>query len=511
MTPRRAAWPVVLILASAAGMAAGGDDARLVDAVRAGDGQVVRTLLAAGGSRAAVNAEEADGTTALHWAVRADDLDTVGLLLAAGANVNRANRYGITPLSLAALNGNPDMIERLVDAGADPNAVVSDGETAALIAARTGNPRALAILLDHGADVNAREQLLGENAVMWAAMENHPEAIAVLAAHGADLDARSAETRFPRRDFGDGKSGRFTVLPRGGWTALMYAARQNAQGALRTLADAGANLDLVDPDGTTALTLAIINGHYDAALELLDLGADPNVADVKGMTPLYAAIDMHTLDETPGRPEPKPEGTHDSLDAAAALLAHGADPNARLLAPILERVHNNGDPQLGSGATPLMRAAKKGDSRAARLLLDHGADAGAAMANGATAVMFAAGYGGAGRFAVYDTKRGTDADFIDIVTRCLERGADINAVNDAGQTALHAAVVQRDEAFVRVLAGHGAQLDVHDKQGRTPLDIALGAGGRGRGGAPPIVHEGAADVLRELIDGKAGSGNIQSR
>jgi len=151
---------------------------------------------------------------------------------------------------------------------------------------------------------------------MWAAMENHADAVTLLVSRGARPDDRSTVTSFPRLRFGDGIVARQTVLPRGGWTPLMYAARQNAIDAARALADAGANLNLTDPDGTSALVFAIINGHFDLAQLLLEKGADPNVADEKGMAALYAAVDMHTLDETVGRPNPKPHGR---LDAAGLV------------------------------------------------------------------------------------------------------------------------------------------------------------------------------------------------
>jgi ankyrin repeat protein len=503
-----------VVLASIAGLGAvGGPGARLIDAVKAGNRQAIRALLDKREAAQAVRASEADGTTALHWAVRGDDLDTVRMLLRAGADARAANRYGVTPLSLAAQNGNPAMIETLVAAGADPNTSLSNGQTIVMIAARTGDPDAVRVLAAHGADVNAKEEVLGENALVWAAVEDHAGAIAALVSHGADVNARSNVLTFPRRDYGDGKSGRFTVLPRGGWTPLMYAARDDAQHALRALADAGADLDLTDPDGSTALALAIINAHYDAAALLLEKGANPNVADVKGMAPLYAAVDMHTLDETPGRPEPKPSGRADNLGLMATLLAHGANPNVRLTAPILERVHNNGDPVLGDGATPLMRAAKKGDVTVVRLLLEHGADPGQASASGATPLMLAAGYGGTARFAEYDVKHGTEADMIETARLCLEHGADINAVDNGDQTALHVAAAQRGDDFIRFLTGNGARMDVTDKQGRTPLDIALGAGGgRGRGRAQPVAREGTAALLRQLMaDRRTGIASQQSR
>ena len=500
----------LLVAASMVTAQGAGTDLRLIDAIKTGNRDAVRVLLKGSGTGPViVNATEADGTTGLHWAARVDDLETVRLLLQAGADAKAVNRYGVSPLSLAAMNGNAAMIEALLDAGADANASLSDGQTMVMIAARTGTPEAVAMLAAHGANVNARESVLGENALIWAAVEDHPAAIQALVSRGADVNARSNVLKFPRRDFGDGKSGRFTVLPRGGWTPVMYAARQDARLAVRRLAEVGADLNLTDPDGTTALTLAIINAHYDMAALLLGKGADPNVVDVKGMAALYAAVDMHTLDETPGRPEPKPSGTLDSLGAISALLAHGANPDAQLKAPILERVHNNGDPALGPGSTPLMRAAKKADVASMRLLLDHGADPNLTNRNLATAMLFAAGFGGMGRFAEYDQKRGTEADMLEAVKLCLDRGADINAADDSGQTALHLAAAQRGDDFIRFLVGHGAALDATDKQGHTPLDVALGVGGgRGRGRAP-VVRQGTAALLRQLMAERTGSDGKQ--
>ena len=453
-------------------------------------------VLAAGDDRQAV---ARDGTTPLHLAARAGDAAAVTRLLREGADARAANRYGVTPLALAAENGSAAVINALLGAGADPNGSLSNGQTMLMIAARTGNPDAIKALVARGANVQAKESVLGENAVIWAAVEDHAAAVAALAAAGADVNARSDVTKFPRRDYGDGKSGRFTVLPRGGWTPLMYAARQDARAAAGALIAAGARLNAIDPDGTTALTFAIINAHYDLAAALIEAGADPNIADVRGMTPLYAAVDMNTLDETPGRPAPKINGSLDTPQMIERLLARGADPNAALKGIVLERVHNNGDPVLGDGATPLMRAARKADVPAMRLLLAHGADATRTMRGGVTAAMIASGFGGQVRFAEYNQKTGTEHDAEECVRLCLEGGADVNAVNDAGQTVLHIAAAQRDERFIRFLVARGARLGLRDKQGRTPLDVAMGVGGgRGRGGRAPAAREPIAAVLREL-------------
>jgi len=484
---------VVLFLIAVPVVARGaaGVEPRLIDAVKSGNRDAVRTLL----KSADVNAPEVDGTTALHWSVRANDLETTSLLLGAGARADQANRYGVTPLSLAALNGNAAVMDALIKAGADPAATVSNGQTMLMIAARSGNPDAMNVLLTRHVDVNAREQVLGETALIWAASENHAAAITLLAKNGADVNARSNSLKFPLAKYGDGKSARFTVLPRGGWTPLMYAARQGATAAARALAETGADLNLADPDGTSALVLAIINAHYDLAAMLVDKGANPNLGDSSGMAALYAAVDMNTLDETPGRPAPKSTDKLSALGLMKVLLDRGANPNAQLAAPLIERVHNNGDGALGAGATPLMRAAKKGDIEAMRVLVDHGADVNVTMKNGATVLMFVSGRGGLGRFGVYDLKKATDAEFIEGAKLCLSRGANVNAVDEAGQTAMHNAALQRGDAFIEFLADSGARLDVKDKQGRLPLDLALG-GGRGQ----QTARESAAAILRKRMN-----------
>jgi hypothetical protein len=167
------------------------------------------------------------------------------------------------------------------------------------------------------------------------------------------------------------------------------------------------------------------------------------------MTPLYAAVDMHTLDETPGRPAPTQTDAIDSLGLITLLLEKGANANARLTSPVLPRVHNPGDSVLGEGATPLMRAMRKADSAATRVLLEHGADPALAMKGGVTAVMIAAGFGGQVRFAEYNPHSGTERDAADCVELALAHGARLDAVTDAGQTVLHLAAAQRGE-FIRV-------------------------------------------------------------
>jgi ankyrin repeat protein len=506
MMPRRCvrgAW--LLALVSVAGLEASGNSVRLVDAVKQGNRGAVRALIT---QRANVNAAEPDGMTPLHWAVRGDDLQMAQLLIRAGANVKATSRYGITPIALAAQNGNAPLVEMLLEAGADAKSTLPEGETVLMTAARTGNPDVIRMLVSHGADVNVVEGWQGQTALMWAAVENHAGAVRALADLGAKVNARSKALTFP--EFKWETSGMVvTVLPRGGWTPLMYGARDGAIDAVRALADAKADLDLADPDGTTALMLAIINAHFDTAAVLIEKGADPNVTDSTGTGALYAAVDMHTLGPMLSRPSPKLLDKLDAADVVKLLLARGANPNARLKRPIIGRHHTpTGDASLGEGATPLARAAKSNDLVLMRMLFDAGADPRLTLKDRTTVAMIAAA-GGAVVGAYAAAIPVTEASSLEAIKLCVEHGVDLNAFNTNGQTALHGATARGANSIVQYLADNGAKLDMKDKQGRTPLDVALGVGGgagrrgggggggvRGGGGQP---HEGTATLLRELM------------
>ena len=484
------------LFALALALAAGESDTHLIEAVKSGNIEAVRALAK---NRTLLNTPEADGTTALAFAVRADDLPVVQALLAAGADARASNRYAVTPLELAVNNGNAAITSALLKAGADASFVKPGGQTILMAAARTGNADVVRRLLDHGgADVNARESSYGETALMWAVSENHAAAAKLLIEHGADINARSTKMNYDQDRFG--LEGVITVLPHGYWTPLMYAARQGSSAAARVLAEAGADLNLTDPDGTSALILAIINGHFDTAALLLSKGADPNLADSTGMTPLYATVDMNTLGEVYGRPAQHPtSGDTSALDLMRLLLKAHVNPNAQLKTAALYRAHTPGEPALGAGATALMRAAKNGDAAAMRLLLEFGADPELTSRNHTTALMMAAGQGrGLGVFA---KDYATEAQMVEGLKVLLDRHVNVNAQNDAGQTALHFAVLSSDES-VKLLAAAGAKLDIKDRQGKTPLDFALGGGGRGRAGGPPVVREGTAALLRQLMAAK---------
>jgi uncharacterized protein len=483
-------WVLAVAIMLSAALAAAGADTRLIDAVKRGDRQSIRLLL---DQHADTNAREVDGTSALHWAVRSDDVGAMELLIRAGANVNASNRYGVTPLSLAATNASARAVAMLLKAGAAADAVLPGGETPLMTASRSGNPDAVRLLLEAGAHPNARESNGGETALMWAAAEDHGAVVALLVRHGADLNAAADVLEYPKVKV-DAATMVVTALPHGGLTPLMYAARQGAVAAARALVAAGANLNRIDPDGTSALTMAIINAHFDVAALLVDAGADLEIADVSGMGPLYAAVDMHTLDPMVNRPPPRPTGRLDAAGLVSMLLDYGANPDAALKAPLLMRQHNGGDPTLGAGATPLMRAAKNGDVVVMRSLVDAGANPNGTTRAGMMPLLFAMNPG----------RRKPPAVALEAVRVCLDAGANVNAADTGGATPLHAAVAQGDAALdiVKLLVDRGAALDAKDRQGRTPLDVALaspapagGRGGRGRGGTD--AREAVAAFLRE--------------
>ena len=267
--------------------------------------------------------------------------------------------------------------------------------------------------------------------------------------------------------------------------------------------DAGAEVNALDPDRSTPAIIATINGHYDVAAMLVERGADPNITDAAGMAVLYAAVDMNTLGEVYGRPGRKSTSTVSALELMKVLLDHRADQNAQLRSTTLQRAHTPGEPLLGEGTTPVMRAAKNGDAAAIRLLLAHGADPALPQRNHTTALMFAAGNGrGTG---VFTKDIGTERDLMESVKVLVEHGVDVNAFNDNGQTAMHFAAQVSDD-IVRYLAAHGAKIDrarpagshsgrsgARHRRSRTCRRPASGSAGDC--GAPATV-DGSAAVAR---------------
>ena len=482
---------------------ADGETPRLVQAVKSGDRA---TALELARDSAQVGAPEADGTTALHWAVRQNDQELVDRLLRSGADVSAANRYGVTPLKLAAINGDAKLLGRLLNAGGDADTANRDGETLLMTVARGGHVDAARLLLERGAAVDARENWHGQTALMWAAAQGHPAMLRELLAHGADVNARSNQEEWERQVTSEPRD---KWLPPGGLTPLLFAARENCLDCLPVLIEGGADLNATTPDGISALVIALINGHFDVAGALVEAGTDPNLADYTGRTALYAAIDFNTMVKS-NRPAPKViENRLSGLDVARLLLEHGADVNAVLkrLPPYRAKLDRGNDMMLGGGTTPFLRAAKAGDLPAMKLLLEYGADPKLAPTrSGINPLMAAAGLGTAEQDTTGRLK--TQQQAIEAIQLLLDLGLDINAQAADKQTAVHGAAMQGFDDVIRFLAAKGAKLDVPDKDGFTPLDVALGkAGGFGFSGNEGVVREATAALLTELLAAQAQQGS----
>ena len=455
--------PVVCIalLLAAAGLSAAPPQAPLIEAVKIGDRQAASRLLNAGGNP---NDALPDGTTALHWAAYHDDRDTVDLLLQAGAAVGAANRYGATPLALAATSGYGAIVERLLEAGADPNTSLPGGETVLMSSARAGSVKAVEALVARGADVNAAEESRGQTALMWAAGEGHADVIRVLLAAAADLHAMSHGPTAAEASGGAGTYSR-RVKRIDSFTPFLFAVRAGRVEAVEALLDGGADVNETAPDGTSALVLAAANAHWELGAFLLDAGADPNAAE-QGWPALHQLIRTRNLN-IGFFPHPEPTGSMSSINFAAALIAHGADVNARITSPIVDGFRGF---WTQNGATPILVAAKGADAEMMRLLAEHGADAALANERGTTPVMAASGV----EMFNPNEDSGTNEEALGALEIALALGGDVNAPNNDGDTPLHGAAWRGANDIILRLVEAGAELHVENKRGYTPLQIANG-------------------------------------
>jgi len=466
------------MLLSVASLAAPVGDLELLEAARKGDQAAVRSLLQ---QRADVNAAQPDGSTALAWAVHRDDLDMAELLIRAGANVNAENGLGVTPLSLACANGNAPMVQKLLEARANPNAALRSGETPLMTCSRTGAVEAVKSLLARGADVNAKESRRGQTALMWAVSQKHSAVARALIEGGADVHARSE----------------------GGFTPLLFAARVGDIDSARVLLEAGAKANEATPEDGNALVLASASGHEALAILLLEKGAEPNATDSYGATPLHYTVltglpvigrlTRSTVNSYLFRPN-MPE-------LAKALLARGANPNARIAKK---------NPEFSSelawidpvGATPFFLAAATNDLSFMRFLADNGADPRLTTKDNATPLMVAAGMGRTAERSEADEKSAFETAKL-----AVELGADVNAADASGQTSLHFASYIGADAIAQFLVEKGTKVDVTDSYGMTPLGIAEAIAQESLPRSKRIrrPHPSTADLLRK------SAGNTTSR
>ena len=495
----------LFLVGPAAGAAAASE---VADAAMAGDAAEVRRLL---GQGAGVDAPQVDGTTALHWAARWDDHETAGLLIRAGASLAAANHAGATPMRLATVNGSAAMIERLLDAGVDPDAALGpDGDTALMMAARTGRPDAVRVLLERGADVNRAETWGGTTALMWAVAEHHAEAVELLIAHGADVDARSriypvadaAGSEGPEPE--DAEPDAEPVgYSNGGFTPLLFAAREGDLASARVLIAGGADVDAVASDGKDPLGLAIYNGNYGLASLLLDSGSRVDHPDAEGFTPLFWAVDRRNMEWNPGFPWTV---TADPLPLIRKLLDAGADPNRFVDKTPRSRRNFGGSPRI-QFATTLMRAAYSADLELVQLLLDYGADPDIRSSANETPLLAAAGHGWIDGYS----QGKSFAERLDVIRLLVNLGADVNWADDAGITPLMVAANMGEVAIIQYLVDRGADLGAHDLGKKNdgafggsieplmPIDYAIGVG-TFRPNNAIVMMEEAAELMTRLMD-----------
>jgi ankyrin repeat protein len=497
-------WPVIVVAVwLIAGTIASGAETTLLDAVERGDRAAALRLLATG---ADPNAPGPDGTTAVMWAAANGDVELVRALIKAGANVGLKNQFGTSALTEAAIIGSAPVIDVLLKAGADPNTRNPEGETPLMAVARGGNVAAARLLIEARADVNARETWGGQSALMWAAAQSQADMVKLLASAGADLNARGVVRQWERKVITEPRP---KDLNKGGFTPLLYAAREGCVECARHLIAAGADPDLEDPERITPLNMALLNLHFEFAAYMVKAGADVDKWDLFGRSPLYMAADVSTLPvKGNGAMAVIPsEDSLTALDVAKLLLEAGANPNLQLKRrPPYRDVPQDrgGDSILAQGATALLRAARAGDAPFVELLVKHKALVDLPSKEGVTPLMAAAGVEFGAR--VTRGRNRTSEGVLATMRLLLDAGADVNArmvteprrvvSNDASaraaaavgagrrgsqvpsagavphQTALHGAAERGLTPIVKFLAENGADLQAKDANGRTALELA---------------------------------------
>jgi ankyrin repeat protein len=525
-------WLALLASVSLATALHATSEATVADAARIGDATAVKALLKGG---ADVNAAQGDGMTALHWAAQKGDPALVSMLLSAGANVRATTRLGgYTPMHLASQAGYAKVVAALLAAGASADVKTATGASPLMLAARSGSVETATRLIENGADINAKEATHGQTALMVAAGLDRADLVTLLLARGADaslassvvdLNALTAPVDFDpvsgtiAAQAGPAAANRPIEVPgltrpyryneligaQGGLTALHFATRQGAAHAVAALVEGGVPVNLPSPgDKATPLLVALINGHFDIAAYLLEHGADANMVSDAGVSPLYATLNVQWA-PIAAYPQPRAhlQQGRTYLDMMRLLLDKGADPNQRLKRKVWYSSYNFDQSSVDEiGATPFWRAAYAADIEAMKMLVAAGADPAVSTMKplsrrfqpegGASAVdrsglppvpvggpnvtplQAAAGVGYGFGFAA-NSHHYAETGMLPAVKYLVEEtGADVNAVDADGNTAVHHAAARGDNDMILYLVSKGAVVTKVNRTGQTTVDMANG-------------------------------------
>ena len=461
-----------------------------------------------------VNARQPDGSTPLQWAAFAGDVAEARRLIEAGADVRAQNNYGINAMLLAADISSTELIQLLLRHGADANTSNVDGETPLHLVSRAGNIEAATLLLKAGAKVDAREQFGEQTPLMWAVVRRHPEMVAFLIKNGADVNARSAIRDYQRVATAESRS---KSLDRGGFTPLMYAARENCRECADILLDAGADVNMPDPAGVPPLVIAMMNGNWDIAKRIVEEGADVNQWDMFGQSPLHVAIagggggrGGNPLDS--GKPQ-----TSNSAELVQMLIERGANPNQQTY--FRPAVRGGG----GRGTTPFLTAVGTGNVDLVKQLMAEGAIVTLATSEGTGAIhaaVQARGGGGFGRGGGGGGRGGGGpgaapgggggpppmSPQVELIRLLADHGADVNLMahrhflqRSRGGSPLHYAVRGGgNRQVIQTLVELGLDINAKDEDGLTALDYAMGRGYVPFLQMPQPANTQLADYLRSL-------------